>query len=52
MSVVISMRIKPLLYLPSVLLLVMTGMVMGAGDAIADQAGFTWTSQTSAADIS
>ena len=52
MSVVMSMRIKPLLSLASVSLLVMTGMVMGAVAARADQAGITWTSQTSAADIS
>ena len=52
MSVVMSMRIKPLLSLASVSLLVMTGMVMGAVAARADQAGFTWTGQTSAADIS
>jgi hypothetical protein len=50
MSVVKSFRIKRFLSFVSVLLMVTTGTLMGAGAARADQAGFTWTSQTSAAD--
>ena len=44
------MRIKRLLSFVSVLLMVAAGTLMGAGAAKADQGGFTWTSQTSAAD--
>ena len=48
MSVVKSMRFKRLLSFVSMLLFVATGTLMGAGAAHADQAGFTWTSQTGA----
>ena len=47
MSVVKSMCIKRFLSFVSVLLMVAAGTLMGAGAAHADQAGFTWTSQTS-----
>ena len=50
MLVVKSMRIKRMISFLSVLLMAMTGMVMGAGAARADQAGITWTSQVSAAN--
>ena len=50
MSVVKFFRIKRFLSFVSVLLMVTTGTLMGAGAARADQAGVTWTGQTSAAD--
>ena len=50
MSVVKSTRMKRLLPFVSVLLLVVAGTLLGAGAARAEQAGITWTSQTSAAD--
>ena len=49
MSVVKSMCIKRLLSFVSVLLMVAAGTLVSAGAAHADQAGLTWTSQTSAA---
>ena len=50
MSVGKSFRIKRFLSFVSVMLMVATGMLMGAEAAKADQAGVTWTGQTSAAD--
>ena len=50
MTIVKSMRIERFLSLVSVLLVVAAGTLMGAGAARADQAGITWTSQTSASD--
>ena len=44
------MRIGRFFSFVSVLLLMAAGTLMGAGAAKADQAGFTWTSQTSATD--
>ena len=50
MSIVKPMRIERFLSFVSVLLMVAAGTLTGAGAVKADQAGFTWTSQTSAAD--